>query len=62
VARRGFDNAAAEARRAEQEARIAEIAAHALAEEAAQAAVEAHDAMLALETFAPRRSGRFRSR
>jgi hypothetical protein len=60
VARRGFDNAAADARRAEQDARIAEIAAQALADEAAQAAIEAHETMLALDGLTPARSGRLR--
>ena len=55
AARREFDHAAADARRAEQDAQIAEIAAHALADEAVQAAVEAHEVALALQAVAPRR-------
>jgi hypothetical protein len=60
AARRGFDTAAADARQAERDARIADVAAQALADEAAQAAIEAHEATLALEAQTPRRLGRFR--
>jgi len=54
AARRAFDRAAADARRAEREAQVAEIAAQALADEAAQATAEAHDVMLAVQALAPR--------
>lgn len=57
AARRVYDQAAAAARQAEKRARVAEIAAQALAEEAVQAAVDAHEAMLVA-----RRQGRGRRR
>ncbi|MEJ3750765.1 hypothetical protein WEI85_47030 [Actinomycetes bacterium KLBMP 9797] len=44
AARRGYDRAALAARQIEQEARVAEVAAQALADEAADAAVEADEA------------------
>ncbi|GAB3815224.1 hypothetical protein [Micromonospora zhanjiangensis] len=56
AARRVHDRAAAAARRAEQAARVAEVAAQALVDEAAQAAVEAHEALLAATPPTTRRS------
>jgi hypothetical protein len=47
AARRAYDRAAAVARRAERIAYVAEVAAAALADEAAQSSAEAHEALLA---------------
>ena len=55
AARRVHDRAAAAARRAEQEAQVAEVAAQALVDEAAESAVEAHEALLAAQRYARRR-------
>lgn len=52
AARRVYDRAAAAARAADDEARIAEIAASALADEAAIAAAEAHEAMSLARRYA----------
>jgi hypothetical protein len=51
AARRIFDRAAAVVRRADQAARVAEVAAQALVDEAAQSAVEAHEVLLATERY-----------
>ncbi|MCW6009859.1 hypothetical protein K1W54_35755 [Micromonospora sp. CPCC 205371] len=55
AARRVYHRADAAVRHAEQEVQVAEVALQALRDEAAEAAVEAHEALLATERYAQRR-------
>ncbi|GAB3158570.1 hypothetical protein GCM10027290_62010 [Micromonospora sonneratiae] len=62
AARRVHDQATAAVRRADQAAQVAEVAAQALVDEAAIAAVEAHEALLVAQREGGRRLPRFRRR
>lgn len=55
AARRVYHRADVAVRHAEQEVQVAEVAVQALRDEAAEAAVEAHEALLATERYAQRR-------
>jgi hypothetical protein len=58
AARRAHDRATAVVRRADQAARVAEVAAQALIDEAAESAAEAAEALLAVNRYATRRRPR----